>query len=456
MTALGGGTWLEQDKELYGAYVNVASAERAPSIPAERGYVALALPLNLATTGEIIEVEKDDIQGDSIRLFGCDYLDEELKPLRELLIKKGERKNKPSACKKVYLYNLNTTGEKATATIGTLKIESIKRGAGGNNIHVVIQKDINEEGNFIVEVFIKDKEVFTKSTKLIKDLKNDFVDFTGIEKLNDEILTVSTKLSGGTTDEGTAKEHNEFLTLLEEFDVNAVAYVGDDEKIKTMYESYTTRMNDEVGLFFQVVLYSPNENNVYDNKRTIEVYSETTDNKDKPYESVIPALAIVGAKEANESADNELYQGEYNIKGIVSSTLAKKLKKQGKFLWYKKRGETRLLADINSFVTHTEYMTEDFSYNQIVRVTDKRAIQVATRFNKYKLGKIQNRVDERIAFWNEIVQDAESMQNAQEIQNYTEEDTVVMAGNKKGDVLLNESLQPVLAMQKLYYNIAVI
>lgn len=456
MTALGAGTWIEQNKELYGSYVNVVSAGRAVDVPVERGYAGIAISLPWAKTGEIIEVEKDNLYEESYKLFGCNYIDDEMKPLRELLIGGQVEPEDKSVCKVVYLYNTNTNGTKAKATLNTLVAESKNFGIGGNNIYFVIQRDVNEESNYLVSIIVKDFEVYSKSVKTTKELDNDYINFSGADELTDEHLTVATHLEGGTDGEGTVSDHSNFLKLIEEFDVNAIGYVGTDESIKKLYEAYTNRMNEDEGLKFQTVFYEPEETNKYDNKRIIEVFTKALDDENKPYESVIPALAIAAGKEYNKSADNEEYRGEYQLEGIVGQAKGRRLKRNGKFVWYKKRGEIRLLADINSFVKFTAKQPEVFSLNQVIRVTDRRAIQVSKRFNKYKLGKVQNVEDERIGFWSEIVRDAEEMQKDQAIQDYKAEDTVVEQGKKPGDVLVNEWLTPAIAMQRLYFNIFVI
>lgn len=72
--ALGGGTWVTQNKTLPGAYINVVSTARATATIGERGLVAIALPLgdtdNASTTsGTVLEVTAKDFYNKQAELF---------------------------------------------------------------------------------------------------------------------------------------------------------------------------------------------------------------------------------------------------------------------------------------------------------------------------------------------------------------------------------------------------
>lgn len=60
--ALGGGTFLVQNKELPGAYINFVSAANASATLSERGICTMPLELDWGVDGEVFEVTSGDFQ----------------------------------------------------------------------------------------------------------------------------------------------------------------------------------------------------------------------------------------------------------------------------------------------------------------------------------------------------------------------------------------------------------
>ena len=81
--ALGGGTWLVQNKILPGSYINFVSAARASATLSERGTATIPVELDWGPDGEIFAVTNGEFQKDSLKIFGHAYTEEALKPLRE-------------------------------------------------------------------------------------------------------------------------------------------------------------------------------------------------------------------------------------------------------------------------------------------------------------------------------------------------------------------------------------
>ena len=71
--ALGGGTFLTQNKVIPGSYINFISAARASATISDRGYCAMAMELDWGIDGEVFTVEAEDLQKDSLKIFGYDY-----------------------------------------------------------------------------------------------------------------------------------------------------------------------------------------------------------------------------------------------------------------------------------------------------------------------------------------------------------------------------------------------
>ena len=148
--ALGGGTFISQNKKLPGSYINFASAQNASSSIGERGIAAMAIEMDWGKDGEIIEVTSQNFAKDSLKIFGYDYSNEKLKGLRDLF------KN----VKKAYFYRLNS-GNKATTDIATAKCS----GTRGNDIRIVVAKNIDDDTKYDVTTYLGTKEVDKQTVK---------------------------------------------------------------------------------------------------------------------------------------------------------------------------------------------------------------------------------------------------------------------------------------------------
>ena len=148
--ALGGGTFLTQNKVLPGAYINFISTAKASATLSERGYGAMALELDWGPENEIFEVTNGDFQKDSLKIFGYDYTAEQLKGLRDLFLN----------IQTLYAYRLTSGGAKAENTYATAKY----CGTRGNALKVVIEANADEEEKFDVSLYIDDKTLLDKQT----------------------------------------------------------------------------------------------------------------------------------------------------------------------------------------------------------------------------------------------------------------------------------------------------
>ena len=70
--ALGGGTWLFQNKVLPGTYINFVSKVRASAEIADRGFGTMALELDWGPSDQIFRVEADEFQTECQKIFGYD------------------------------------------------------------------------------------------------------------------------------------------------------------------------------------------------------------------------------------------------------------------------------------------------------------------------------------------------------------------------------------------------
>ena len=428
--ALGGGTFISQNKKLPGSYINFASAQNASSSIGERGIAAMAIEMDWGKDGEIIEVTSQNFAKDSLKIFGYDYSNEKLKGLRDLF------KN----VKKAYFYRLNS-GNKATTDIATAKCS----GTRGNDIRIVVAKNIDDDTKYDVTTYLGTKEVDKQTVKEVSELvDNDYVTFS-METLE---VTAGKSLEGGTNGAVSGEAHQNFLDKLESYQVNAIGCTVKDESTSNLYVQYAKRLRDEQGIKFQVVLF----NNAANYEGVVNVKNTTVEDESA---LVYWVTGVIAGCEINKSNTNKTYDGEYTINADYTQAQLETSIDNGEFVLHKVGDEIRVLVDINSLVDTTTEKGEEFKSNQTIRVLDQIASDVASVFNSKYLGKIANNEAGRTSLWSDIIALFKDYQTLQAIENFEDADISVEIGNDKKSVTINTNVQVINAMEKLYMTVVV-
>lgn len=427
---LGGGTFLSKNKKLPGTYINFASAQNASSSIGDRGVAAIALELDWGKDDEIIEVTAENFAKNSLSIFGYDYSNEKLKGLRDLFknIKKG------------YFYRLNS-GNKASNDIATAKCS----GTRGNDLRIVISKNIDDETKYDVSTYLDSKEVDKQTIKTVSELvDNDYVTF----KMQEIAVTAGKALTGGTNGDTSGEAHQNFLDKLESYQVNAIGCTAKDEATSNLYVAYAKRLRDALGIKFQVVLF----NNAANYEGVINVKNTTVEDESA---LVYWVTGIIAGCEINKSNTNKTYDGEYTVNTDYTQSQLEASIDNGEFVLHKVGDEVRVLVDINSLVDVTSEKGEEFKSNQTIRVLDQIATDVASVFNSKYLGKIANNEAGRTSLWTDIVTLFKDYQTLQAIENFKDEDIKVEIGNDKKSVTIDTNVQVINAMEKLYMTVVV-
>ena len=428
--ALGGGTFISQNKKLPGSYINFASAQNASSSIGERGIAAMAIEMDWGKDGEIIEVTSQNFAKDSLKIFGYDYSNEKLKGLRDLF------KN----VKKAYFYRLNS-GNKATTDIATAKCS----GTRGNDIRIVVAKNIDDDTKYDVTTYLGTKEVDKQTVKEVSELvDNDYVTFS-METLE---VTAGKSLEGGTNGDVSGEAHQNFLDKLESYQVNAIGCTVKDESTSNLYVQYAKRLRDEQGIKFQVVLFD----NAANYEGVVNVKNTTVEDESA---LVYWVTGVIAGCEINKSNTNKTYDGEYTINADYTQAQLETSIDNGEFVLHKVGDEIRVLVDINSLVDTTTEKGEEFKSNQTIRVLDQIASDVASVFNSKYLGKIANNEAGRTSLWSDIIALFKDYQTLQAIENFEDADISVEIGNDKKSVTINTNVQVINAMEKLYMTVVV-
>lgn len=426
---LGGGTFNAQNKKLPGTYINFASASRASASLSDRGIVAIPLLMDWGAADEVFEVSNEKFVNNSLKIFGYDYSHDKMKGLRDLF------KN----TKTLYAYRLNGKGTKATNTYAEAKYSGIR----GNDLKIIISKNVDDETKFDVKTVLEFKEMDVQTVKNSSELvANDWVTFKSAELQE----TASTPLASGTNGtEVTTSEYQAFLNAIESYSFNALGCPVEDAKINELFVTFTKRMRDEVGAKFQTVVYRKPA----DYEGVISVENEVTDDVNKASVVYWTTGAQAGCA-VNKSLTNTAYDGEFKIKvDYTQSQLADALE-SGKFIFHNVTGEVRVLEDINTFTSVTDEKINDFSNNQTIRVIDQIANDVAALFNTKYLGKIPNNASGRISLQSDVVAIHRALEDIQAIENFSADDIVVAQGDTKKSVVLTDKITVINAMSQLY------
>ncbi|HBF2808528.1 TPA: phage tail sheath family protein [Clostridioides difficile] len=434
--ALGGGTFVTQNKILPGSYINFISAKRATSSLSDRGIVAMGLELDWGIDEEVFQVTSDDFEKYSVKYFGYDYTHEKLKGLRDLFknIRLG------------YFYKLNK-GVKASCTIATAKYSGIR----GNDLKVTVTTNIDDNAKFDVVTLLDNKKVDTQIAKVITDLQdNDYVIWK-----KDATLEASAGLvfTGGTNGEAvTGAEYQAFLDKIESYSFNALGCLATTTEIKSLFVEFTKRMRDKAGAKFQTVLYKKSD---ADYEGVVSVENKVKDTGLLESSLIYWTTGAIAGCDINKSNTNKKYAGEFDVDVNYTQIQLEEALKTGKFIFHKVGDEVHVLEDINTFVSFTDDKNDDFSSNQSIRVLDQIANDIATLFNEKYLGKVPNDKAGRISFWNDVVKHHKELENIRAIEDFKTDDVSVELGNDKKTVIVSDAVKVINAMSKLYMTVSV-
>lgn len=431
--ALGGGTFTSMNKKLPGSYINFISASNASSALSDRGIAAMAFNLDWGKDDEVFTVSIDDFQKNAQVIFGYDYSHPKLKGLRDLFLN----------IRTLHAFKLNSNGVKASNTFATAKCAGVR----GNDLKIVIQKNVDDTTKFDVMTFLVTIKVDTQTvTKASELIDNEYVSFKTSATL---AVTASTPLSGGTNgDEITSANHQAFLNKIESYSFNTIGVVSEDKAINQLYSQFAKRMRNEYGVKFQSVTW----NNASDDESNINVKNEiVVEDGFNKASAVYWTTGVQAGCEINESCQNTVYDGEFKIKTDYTQAELELAIDNGEFVFHKVADDVRVLDDINSLVTTTDEKGDIFKSNQTIRVIDNIGNNIATLFNTKYLGKIPNDASGRVSLWSDVVNIFNELNTIRAIENFDSENVVVEIGNTKKDVIVTvNEIEIVGVMGKLY------
>lgn len=436
--ALGGGTFVAQNKVLPGSYINFVSLAKANATLSYRGVSALPVELDWGADNAVFTVTSEEFQKDSMKIFGYSYDHAKMKGLRDLFknIRTG------------HFYKLMNTGVVASNTFCTAKYKGIR----GNDLKTVITVNVDDASKMDVLTYLGtvlvDKQIVLPNTDNLAD--NDYV----VWKTN-VILTATAGLALTTGSNGsvvTGTEYQAALDAFEAYSFNTIGCLSTTSTIIDLVCAWTKRLRDEVGMKFQAVVF---QTATADHEGIISVENAVTDAGELASSLVFWATGAEAGCAVNKCNTNRIYDGEFTVNTNYKQTEIETALQSGKFIFHKVGDTVRVLEDINTFITITDEKSSDFSSNQTIRVLDQIANDIASLFNTKYLGNVPNDADGRISLWNDIVTHHKQMQTIRAIEDFNPKNVTVATGDTKKAVVINDVVTPVNAMAQLYMTVVV-
>ena len=301
--ALGGGTFLVQNKKLPGSYINFVSLPTASATLSDRGTVTMPLALDWGPDDAVFTVKNGDFIKHSMKYFGYDYTSEKLKGLRDLFMNAIT----------LHAYRLNGGGKKAANAYATARYS----GTRGNDLITVISANVDEPELFDVSTYMGVDQIETQTVAEMKELfDNDYVKWNTDAVLQE---TAGMPLEGGTNGEVTGGSYQKYLDAIEKYTFNAMGVVTTDNTVKSLFSAFVKRMRDEVGMKFQLVLHRYTKP---DYMGAVSVENICTDGAQRvdgkmvhPDEAALVywVTGVEGGIAVNKSAMNKKYDGEYTV-----------------------------------------------------------------------------------------------------------------------------------------------
>lgn len=435
--ALGGGTFLVQNKELPGAYINFVSKAAASATLSERGIVTMPLELDWGISGKVFEVTSENFRKNSTEIFGYEYTHDKLKGLRDLFLN----------TQTFYGYRLNGNGKKANNTLA----EALYCGLRGNDLKIAVQVNPDDENFFDVKTIlgtdVVDKQTVAKADALTD---NKFVKWKSGITLE---AVAGMPLEGGENGEVSGADHQSYLDKVESFAFNTMGVVVTDDTTKSLYAAYNKRLRDEMGVKFQLVLYD------YAKADYLGIISVNNKVLDEGWSEASLVYWVTGASAGcavNKSNQNRKYDGDFCVETSYTQNQLKAAIRAGKFTFHMVGTDVRVLEDINTMVTTSDTQGDVFKDNQTIRVIDQIGNDIAVLFNTKYLGIVPNDAAGRISLWSDIVKHHEHLQEIRAIENFSDADVKVDQGDTKKSVVVSDFVSVVNAMSNLYMTVTVV
>lgn len=444
---MAGGIWTSQNKVLPGVYINVKSQPNVTANVGDKGVVAIAKALSWGALGAVQEITPGQ---DVTAAIGYGIGTEQALFLREMM-----RGTDVTACpRKILLYRYaGTGGVKATATIGNLTATALYEGVRGNDITVAVIADPDNAGVYDVQTIVDGAVIDVQAVTAIAGLTaNAWVTFSGSGTIT---ANAGAALTGGVDPTVAVADDSAFLSAIEPYTFDIIAYDGSTTTVIDAYVAFVKRMNESIGRKCQLVIgnYPGNNSEYVISTQNGVVLADGTTLDDK---GVVWWLAGAEAgAQYYQSLTYAQYPGAVSANPKLTDDAVAAAIAAGQVVFVDDFGVVKVCSDINSLTTVTTTKGAEFKKNRVMRVIMQFCNDVYEHFSLYFIGKVDNNESGRALLRAWIIGYLNEMQGNNGIQNFAAEDVEVLPGNEIDSVLVNVALQPVDSIEKVYMLVTV-
>lgn len=437
---MAGGTWSVQNKVRPGVYVNFKSEQRAAGTIGARGIVSLPLALSWGPAKQVIAVESG---ADTLDVLGYPITAPQLLLVREAL----------KRARTLLLYRLNS-GVPATATAGELTITARYGGERGNDIAMVIQPNIDDPAKFDVKTMVAGQEVDVQIIETLDELQdNAWVSFAGTGEVT---ATAGLPLTGGADGQVTAQDYLDYLEAIEVQEFQTIGLTSTDNLTKDVFVSFAKRLRNDEGKKIQVVVENyptADFEGVISVKNGVVLADGTALTAAQAVAWVAGATA--GAA-ANESLTYDAYDGAVDVSPKYTNSQIVAALQAGEWVFTAMGGRAVVEQDLNTLTTFTPEKGKSFGKNRVLRVLDGLANDYMRVFSQSYIGKVANNEDGRNLFKSECINITNQYQNMGAVQNFDPKtDLEVLPGTDSDAIVVNQWVQPVDSVEKIYMTVTV-
>ena len=446
---MAGGTWISENKVLPGVYINVKSQPNVTANVGDKGIVAIAKALSWGAPGEVVVITPGQ---DVTPFVGYNISTTQAQFLREMM-----RGTDTTSCPtKILLYRYaGSDGVKAGATLGGLSVTARYEGARGNDITIAIIADPDNSGVYEVQTIVDGVVVGTQNASSIGDLTdNTWVTFSGTAATA-LVANAGTALTGGVDPTVTAADDAAFLTAIEPYTFDIIAYDGDTQTVADAYVAFVTRMNDSVGRKCQLVVGGFTG---YNNKYVISANNGVV----LADGSILNAKQVVwwlAGAEAGALYYQSLTYAQYptavSANPKLSNAQVEDAIRAGQIAFVDDWDIVRICTDINTKTTVTPTEGAEFKKNRVMRVVMQFCNDCYKNFTENYIGKVDNNDSGRALLRAWIIGYLNEMMANNGIQNFAADDVEVLPGNEIDSVIINVAIQPTDSVEKVYVSVTV-
>jgi hypothetical protein len=447
---LAGGIWSAENKVLPGVYINVKSQPTVTANIGQRGVVAIAKALSWGDPGKVVEITPGQ---DVMAIVGYSISDDKARFLREMM--RGT--DLTAGPYRILLYRYTGTGgvkAKATQSMSggaTVTITAKYTGVRGNDISVTCTLDPDTNKADVVtyvEGAVVDSQTISAFTELTT---NDWVEFTISGGLADFTVT----LSGGVDPTVATADDAAFLTAIEPYTFDILAYDGNSDTSLEAYSLFIKRMNESIGKKCQLVVgnFTGLNSKYIISARNGVVLGDGTALSDK---EVVWWLA--GA-EAGALYYQSLTYAQYPTATAANPKLSdadvETAIGAGQIAFIDDWNIVRICTDINSKTTVTPSEGAEFKKNRVMRVIMQFCNDCYRNFAENFIGKVDNNLEGRSLLRAWVIGYLNDMMANGGIQNFTADDVEVLPGAAIDAVIINVTIMPTDSVEKVYVSVTV-